>query len=150
MKSLIITIGIITSGLFIYDLNESPPPPPSPPLRSISPQTPIESIDYPRLTKMSKLLKEFRIGTSTSKSSYEEYTELCLQAKTPPQIGMTIIQARNSTWCFPYERHVTTTATGTYIQEVYLKRDHKGNSNSRYSDRQYLYFTNDILTAIQE
>jgi hypothetical protein len=85
-----------------------------------------------------------------STENFKEYKQLCKLATQTPQINMTLFEARNSTWCFPYERHITKNANGEFVQEVYLKKNSDGESDSRYSKRLYLYFQNDILTTIQE
>lgn len=54
-----------------------------------------------------------------------------------PTIGMTMREVENSSWNFPNKVNKTTTMNGTTEQWV-------------YNDQGYLYFTNGILTAIQE
>lgn len=54
-----------------------------------------------------------------------------------PIVGMTMRQVESSSWNFPNKVNKTTTANGTSEQWV-------------YNDQGYLYFTNGILTAIQE
>jgi hypothetical protein len=51
--------------------------------------------DDERVGRMSDLLKQ------GSADSYEKYAELCKQATTQPKIGMTVLQSRATTWCFP-------------------------------------------------
>lgn len=101
-------------------------------------------IDYPRLSKMAEYLK------TVTPNAHKEYKKLCQEATTQPKIGMTIDQSRNTTWCFPYSRHTTTTAHGERVQELYLKPDYNGDQDARYSPRQYLYFNNGILVGIQQ
>lgn len=54
-----------------------------------------------------------------------------------PSIGMTMQQVEGSNWGGPNKVNKTTTVSGTSEQWV-------------YNDQGYLYFTNGILTAIQE
>jgi len=103
-------------------------------------------IDYPRLTRMQNLL----MTKSSFVSSYQEYKQLCNLATTQPKLGMTLIQARNTTWCFPYSRNKINNQFGELIQEVYLKKNYKGETNSQNPERNYLYFLNGILVTIQE
>lgn len=59
-------------------------------------------------------------------------------AKPSPRIGMskaTVVESTN--WGKPYKVHRTTTVSGTQEQWV-------------YGSSQYLYFTNGVLTAIQD
>ncbi len=151
--ALLSTAAIIIYSTIKVDITISPDPKTAnanetTPVESIShPQltnNPVESIDYPRLIKMSNLLK------GSKPSDYQEYKFLCSLATSIPKIGMTFDQARNTSWCFPYSRNITTNINGEFVQEVYLKRNFNGESDSRYSPRTYLYFTNGILTSIQE
>jgi hypothetical protein len=102
-----------------------PPPPPTP----------------DRLTQMGNLLKSHDV------KDYQKYKELCAQGKGEPRIGMTVYEARATSWCFPLKRHVTTNVRGEFVQEEYLKNP---NSLATYPDKKYLYFENDILVSIQE
>jgi hypothetical protein len=88
--------------------------------------------DGKRVEAMSKLLGTFKPG------DFDRYEKLCAQAKTKPVIGMTVLQARATTWCFPDRITTTTTAQGTSTQEFYAR------------GRRYLHFENGMLTAIQE
>ncbi len=98
----------------------------------------------PREIQMAYLLKSHDLN------DFKTYNKLCSQAIETPKLGMTLQESRQTTWCFPYERHVTKTLHGEFAQETYLKRNSNGESDSRYSKRLYLYFINDILTTIQE
>jgi len=109
------------------------------PLRA--PELPKPNPEEQRVSRMSQLLG------SGSTNSYDEYEKLCSQATTEPVVGMTVLQARATTWCFPCERHKTTTASGTRVQEVYAISLLAGCSGYRH---RYLYFENGILTAIQD
>lgn len=66
-----------------------------------------------------------------------QYRVSQLQAKENPRIGMTSDEVRNSRWGNPQKINKTTTANGTREQWV-------------YSINRYLYFEDDVLTAIQE
>lgn len=87
--------------------------------------------DKDRIVKMSKLLD------GSEKNAYEEYKKICDLSTTQPKINMTILESRATSWCFPERRSKTTTSSGEFVQEI-------------YSRNRYLYFTNGILTSIQE
>lgn len=74
----------------------------------------------------------------------DEYEQLCAQATSEPRIGMTRQEARETKWCFPHKINRTTTANGERDQEVYCS------SYRCLYISGYLYFTNGILTSIQE
>lgn len=60
-------------------------------------------------------------------------------ARKEPKIGMTKTDAYKSSWGYPDKENVTTSSNGTSEQWVYRR----GNSSK------YLYFTNGVLTTIQ-
>lgn len=60
-------------------------------------------------------------------------------ARKEPKIGMTKNDAYKSSWGYPDKENVTTSSNGTSEQWVYRR----GNSSK------YLYFTNGVLTTIQ-
>jgi len=62
-------------------------------------------------------------------------------ARVKPRIGMSKQQAENSTWGYPNKVNTTTTSNTTNEQWVY--RMYRGESR-------YLYFTNGVLTSMQE
>ncbi|MFW1952070.1 DUF4124 domain-containing protein [Acinetobacter beijerinckii] len=61
-------------------------------------------------------------------------------ARKEPKIGMKKADAYKSSWGYPDKENVTTTSNGTNEQWVYRR-----GSNSKY-----LYFTNGVLTTIQD
>lgn len=99
------------------------------------------SPDQIRISQMEEILKH------PTQENYKTYYQLCSQQTTQPQIGMTISQSRQTSWCYPLSRNITKTSSGERVQEVYLKNQ---NISSNQSKRKYLYFENGILTAIQE
>lgn len=118
-------------------VKSSPNPNPNPPN-----PIPSYSSEELRILEMSRLLSS-NSDLKTIIENYKKYQKLCSQATNPPQIGMTLDQARASTWCFPETRNKTITSHGEYVQEVY-----KNPGSSKYA--QYLYFKNNILVSIQE
>jgi hypothetical protein len=77
---------------------------------------------------------------------FGQYRKFCSEAKTLPKIGMTTIEARETTYCFPTKINKTITTQGELRQEVY-----EIYSDSWYHIKtNYLYFQNDILVSIQE
>jgi hypothetical protein len=84
-----------------------------------------------RLSEMEEILRH------PTSENVKTYAQLCAQATTRPQIGMTLSQSRQTSWCYPETRNITLTKNGEFVQEVY--KNHK-----------FLYFENDILIAIQE
>ncbi|TCT16379.1 hypothetical protein EDC18_102398 [Natranaerovirga pectinivora] len=64
-------------------------------------------------------------------------TEKIIQPKTPPQIGMTAQEVKDSTWGEPQKVNRTTTQYGTREQWV-------------YSMNRYVYLDNGVVTAIQD
>lgn len=90
-----------------------------------------------RLDEQRRVEEMARLLGSREKGAYDKYKEFCAKAKISPAIGMTQVQARFTTWCFPTTMNKTTTVSGVRIQEVYERN-------------RYLYFENGILTTIQE
>jgi hypothetical protein len=68
-------------------------------------------------------------------------TKAELDARVPPKIGMTDVEAYNSTWGYPDDINKTTTKNNVSEQWVYEKSNF---------DFKYIYLENDIVTAIQE
>ena len=86
-----------------------------------------------RVEEMSRLL-----DAPFSMANSEKYDKLCHEAKTNPAIGMTHLQVKASTACFPSKINTTTTAAGTLTQEYHTR------------GKRYVYYENGIVTAIQE
>jgi hypothetical protein len=93
--------------------------------------TPPSNPEQLRLFQMEEILRH------PTSENVKTYAQLCAQATTRPQIGMTLSQSRQTSWCYPEIRNITLTKNGEFVQEVY--KNHK-----------FLYFENDILVAIQE
>jgi hypothetical protein len=93
--------------------------------------TPSSNPEQLRLSQMEEILRH------PNSENVKTYAQLCAQATTRPQIGMTLSQSRQTSWCYPETRNVTTTKNGEFVQEV-------------YKNNKFLYFENDILVAIQE
>ena len=141
-KFLLITTALtITSPLFSQTLIPGDSSKIINNLATYTPPQRIYSPDEERIIKMANYL------SSGDKDSWENYLKLCSQATQLPKLGMTFDQARASTWCFPHSRNKTTNRYGEFVQEVYLKNQ---KIRAEYSGRKYLYFTNGILTSIQE
>jgi uncharacterized protein YgiM (DUF1202 family) len=68
------------------------------------------------------------------------------EVKRPPRIGMTTVEARDSTWGEPDKVNRTTTASGVQLQWVYYERD----SSTGVIKWKTLYFNNGRLTSINE
>lgn len=56
-------------------------------------------------------------------------------SNTPPTIGMSSEEVKNSSWGYPQSKNITKTANGTNEQWV-------------YKNNEYIYFDNNIVTAI--
>lgn len=82
-----------------------------------------------------------QIKNINSDDEPEVYTKISTSTVVPaekddPKIGMTEYEVYSSAWGYPKKKNTTTTANGTREQWVY--------------DYGYIYFTNGIVTAIQE
>ena len=78
------------------------------------------------------------IGSDDEPDVYEKISDSTIvpEEKGEPTIGMTEQEVCASSWGYPKKQNTTTTASGTRIQWVY--------------DFGYIYFTNGVVTAIQE
>lgn len=74
-----------------------------------------------------------------------DYEKLCGAATTTPKIGMSRGEIYATTLCFAKSSSKTTTAFGTREQVIYRKE-----APTMTGPYIYLYFDNDVLTAIQE
>jgi hypothetical protein len=101
-----------------------------------------------RIKEMSKLL-DLPKNPEELAPRDARYKALCNKATTRPSLGMTIPEARASTWCFPWKIHKTTTAAGEHLQEEYQFGGSFQPPGPR-SQHGYLYFENGVVTAIQE
>ena len=78
------------------------------------------------------------IGGDDEPDIYEKISDSTIvpEERGAPKIGMTEQEVYASSWGYPQKRNTTTTVNGTRVQWVY--------------DFGYIYFTNGIVTAIQE
>lgn len=78
------------------------------------------------------------IGSDDEPDIYEKISDSTIvpEEKGEPKIGMTEQEVCASSWGYPKKQNTTTTASGTRVQWVY--------------DFGYIYFTNGVVTSIQE
>ena len=98
---------------------------------------------YEELSKESPLQRAERIKraadnkSATDKAVEKQPKYRHVQSTEKPRIGMTAIDAADSSWGRP--KDINTTTTATQIRQQWV-----------YGGRRCLYFTNGLLTTIQE